>query len=69
MKLANTGQTPRPGYQAAPNQTAVAAAPAAATTPRAAELNLNLSGGAGALEGHARGGNGIFGEPKVISIA
>ena len=74
MKLANTGQTPRPDYQTAPTAPVVAAAgglsqPRAAPTltPRTAgELNLNLSGGGGVLgDGHARGGNGIFGEPKV----
>ena len=74
MKLANNGQTPRPDYQTAPTAPVVAAAgglsqPGAAPTltPRTAgELNLNLSGGGSVLgDGHARGGNGIFGEPKV----
>lgn len=75
MKLANNGQTPRPDYQApsAPQvPVAAAAAPQtggglAAMTPRTAgDLNLNLSGSGNTLgDGHARGGNGIFGEPKV----
>lgn len=62
MKQANDGQTPRPDIQQPLTQ------PVVKTVPQYEPLlNLNLSNGAEALDNavHARGGNGIFGEPKV----
>ena len=63
MKQANNGQTPRPEIQNAPPQTVVKTAPQF----EPALPNLNLSSGADGLDQaiHARGGHGIFGEPKV----
>lgn len=64
MKQSNNGQTPRPDVQAPPAQTAVMAPSHFEAPPL---LNLNLSNGTEAMDNamHARGGNGIFGEPKV----
>ncbi|XP_067934843.1 centrosome and spindle pole-associated protein 1-like [Watersipora subatra] len=63
MKQANTGQTPRPNVQAAPVPAPVQAAPQFDPTLP----NLNSSYGADGLDsvGYARGGHGIFGEPKT----
>lgn len=67
MKQANNGLTPRPDIQNAPIHAPIHAP--ANTTPRfdTALPDLNLSAGADVFDGtgHARGGHGIFGEPKV----